>query len=104
MPEFLINMLCGCFGAAMYAIPVYLGAMRQVPPEKYAWVALAFSICVGTVTPRLLIPTLASRWPFLVVPEPYPLALGIGLAINPLTPILLRRALAVAETFSGPKK
>jgi hypothetical protein len=89
----------------MYGIPVFIAAIRQVPPERFAWLSLSFSMLVGAVAPRLLIPTLAARWPWLIVPEAYPLALGLGLAINPLTPILLRRAMAVAETFNtGAKK
>jgi len=90
--------LCGLIGALMYSFPVLIAALKSVPPGRFAWTSMAFSVIVGASCAPIFVPLLGSWKPFLVQPEPYPLALGVGLAINPLTHIVLRRVLAVAET------
>jgi hypothetical protein len=97
MPEFLVLSLCGLIGALMYSFPVLIAALKAVPPGRFAWTSMTFSVVVGAACAPIFVPLLGAWKPFLVQPEPYPLALGIGLAINPLTPIVLRRVLAVAE-------
>lgn len=105
MPEFLILALCGALGASMYAFPILIKALTAVPPGKFAWLSLAFSIIVGASTAPIMVPLLGNRWAFLIVPEPYPLAVGIGLAINPLAPIIIRKLTSWAEGYNiGPKK
>jgi hypothetical protein len=91
MPEYVWLALCGALGAALYGFPVFMAALNSVPPARFAWASLAFSIAVGALSTPLLVPTLGNRWPWLLVPEPYPLAIGIGLAVNPIAPILVRK-------------
>lgn len=92
--------LFGAFGALLYSFPVYLAAASTTPPGRFALVILAFSVVVGAVVGPVLVPMLGNWKPWLVTPEPYPLALGIGLAINPLMPIIIRRLTKYAEAFN----
>lgn len=105
MPEFLALALCGALGASLYAFPILIKALSAVPPGKFAWVSLAFSVIVGAMSAPILVPFLGGRWNFLIVPEPYPLAVGIGLAINPLAPILVDKLTRWADGYQiGSKK
>ncbi len=99
MTEKLLLAVCGAFGALLYGFPLYIAAMRATPPVKLAWAVLLFSVSVGLVGAPLLVPLLGHKWPFLVVPEPYPLAVGIGLAINPLAPILVKKLTSWADAY-----
>lgn len=104
MPEFLVLALCGALGASMYAFPILIKALTAIPPGRFAWLSLAFSVIVGACSAPILTPFLGNRWDFLISPEPYPLAVGIGLAINPIAPIVVNRLTKWAEGFNiGPK-
>ncbi len=92
--------LFGALGALIYAFPVYLAAVSTVPPGKFALVAMVFAVFVGGVLAPVLVPLLGHRWPFLVQPEPYPLAVVIGLACNPVMPIFMRKLTGWAESFN----
>lgn len=99
MPEFLLLALCGGMGALLYSFPILIAALKAVPPTQYAWATLAFSVLVGAVVAPILVPMLGNWKPFLVQPEPYPLALGLGLAINPLAPIAIRKLTGWADAY-----
>jgi len=97
--------LLGGVGAAIYAFPMYLAAIQQEPPLRFAVPVLVFSLFVGTMLAPTFVPLLGHRWPFLVDPEPYPLAVAVGLAANPLAPIFVKRLKKWAETYgTGGKK
>lgn len=99
MPTFLTLALCGALGALLYAFPIMIAALKLVPPGRFAWTSMGFSVLVGGLMSPILVPLLGSRWPFLVQPEPYPLAVGIGLAINPLAPIAIKKLTGWADAY-----
>jgi hypothetical protein len=96
----------GAVGALIYSFPMYLAAASSVPPAKFALVIMMFSVFVGAMLAPVLVPLLGHKWNFLVDPEPYPLAVGIGLASNPLMPIFIRKLTGWAESYNpgGPKR
>lgn len=96
----------GGIGALIYAFPMYLAAASSVPPGRFAIAIVFFSVFVGAVIAPVLVPLLGHRWPFLIDPEPYPLAVAVGLASNPLMPIFIRKLTGWAESFNlgGTKK
>lgn len=105
MSQFVFLALCGAFGAMLYGFPIFLAALTSVPPGRFAWVSLGFSVVVGAFSAPILVPLLGSKWDFLVQPEPYPLAVGIGLAVNPIAPILVRKITGFADAYTiGGKK
>lgn len=99
MHDRLFMALCGALGALLYSFPILIAALKSVPPGRFAWTSLAFSVGVGTLSAPILVPMLGARWPFLIAPEPYPLAVGIGLAINPLAPIAVRKLTGWADSY-----
>lgn len=102
MPQtILVFALCGIAGALIYSFPAYLRAISRKPPLEFAMATLLFSLFVGSVSATLFTRLVGYHWPWTVQPEPWPLALVIGLASNPLVPILLRRIEGWAETFGG---
>ena len=99
MPTFIALALCGALGALLYSFPILIAALKSVPPGRFAWTSLGFSVGVGAMMAPILVPLLGSRWSFLVQPEPYPLAVGIGLAINPLAPIAIKKLTGWADAY-----
>ncbi len=91
--------LFGAIGALIYAFPMYLAAAAAVPPGKFAFIVMLFSIATGAILAPLLVPMLGHRWGFLVQPEPYPLAVAVGLLCNPLIPIFVGKIRDWAESF-----
>jgi len=91
--------LFGGIGALIYAFPMYLAAASADPPGKFAFVVLLFSVFTGAVLAPLLVPALGHRWGFLVQPEPFPLAIAVGLVCNPLIPIFVGKIRDWAESF-----
>ena len=89
----------GAVGAFIYAFPLYLTAASAVPPGRFAVAVLTFSVFVGAMIAAALVPLLGARWPFLVDPAPYPLAVGVGLAANPLVPLFVRKVTGWAESY-----
>jgi hypothetical protein len=92
--------LFGGIGALIYSFPMYLASASAVPPGRFAFVVMLFSVFVGAVLSPVLVPLLGHRWPFLVEPEPYPLAVAIGLGANPLMPIFIRKLTGWAEAYN----
>lgn len=90
----------GAVGALIYSFPLYLSALNLVPPGRFALPVLIFSVFVGAVLAPILVPMLGGRWSFLVDPEPYPLAVGIGLGANPLVPIVVRKLTGWADSYN----
>jgi len=97
MPTIVALALCGAAGALTYSFPLYLKALSQVPPGKFALHTMVFSIFVGAICAAVFTRVIGANWTWTVNPEPWPLALVIGLASNPLAPIILRRLEAWAE-------
>ncbi|WP_260597804.1 hypothetical protein [Sphingomonas endolithica] len=97
--------LCGGAGALIYGFPVFLAAIQTDPPTRFALVVLIFSVFVGMIIAPVLVPMLGHQWSFLVSPEPYPLAVAMGLAANPLVPIFVRKMTGWADAYQlGGKK
>lgn len=92
---------CGIAGALTYSFPAYLRAMRKKPPVDFALASLLFSLFVGSVSAVVFTRLIGFHWPWTVEPEPWPLAMVVGLGSNPLAPILLRRLESWAEAFGG---
>ncbi len=92
--------LFGGIGALIYAFPMYLAAASADPPGRFALTVMFFSVFVGAILSPVLVPMLGHRWDFLVQPEPYPLAVGVGLASNPLMPIFIRKLRDWAESYN----
>jgi hypothetical protein len=99
MSDYLLYLLGGV-GALIYAFPMWLAAVSTVPPARFAFTAMLFAVFVGAVLAPALVPLLGHRWPFLVEPEPYPLALAVGLACNPVMPIFVRKLTGWAESYN----
>jgi drug/metabolite transporter (DMT)-like permease len=93
--------LCGLSGALIYSFPCYLQALSHQPPERFAGYTFIFSLFVGSVCAALLTQTIGYHWPWTVKPEPWPLAVVIGLASNPAVPALISRINGFIETFGG---
>lgn len=85
----------------VYSFPVYLKAASKVPPARFALATCIFSILVGGLFAAIFTRIIGFRWPWTVEPEPWPLALVIGLGCNPLVPIFLRKMEKWAEAFEG---
>lgn len=99
MNDFLLYIFGGV-GALIYAFPMYLAAASAEPPGKFAFTVMLFSVFVGGILAPVLVPLLGHRWSFLVDPEPYPLAVAVGLASNPLMPIFIRKLTGWAESYN----
>lgn len=92
--------LCGAAGALTYSFPLYLKAIAEVPPAKFALHRMLFSVFVGAICAVVFTRVLGHNWPWMVTPEPWPLAFVLGLASNPIVPIFLRRVVGWAEDFT----
>lgn len=99
--QFLALALCGAAGAVTYGFPTYIRAKSKVPPLDFALANLLFSLFVGSICAVLFTRVIGFHWPWTTQPEPWPLAMVIGLGSNPLVPIVLKRLEAFAETFGG---
>jgi len=93
--------VCGAAGALMYAFPMYMIAIMKEPPAKFALQILIFSIFVGGFVAPVFTLTLGNvSWlSWMVKPEPYPLALIIGLLSNPFMPVIVRKATEWADSY-----
>lgn len=92
---------CGAAGAAIYSFPLYIKAISKVPPTAYAFPNMIFSIVVGTICAVVFTRVIGYNFPWTVDPEPWPLALIVGLGSNPLVPILVRKLEKWASAFEG---
>lgn len=97
----LLLFICGMAGALTYSFPIYLKAVLAHPPIPLAAVNLAFSLFVGAVCAVIFTKVVGHHWPWTVEPEPWPLAMVIGLGSNPLVPIVLKKLESFAEAFGG---
>lgn len=93
--------LCGLIGALIYSFPAYLKNISRKPPVPFATISLAFSLFVGSVCAALFTRVIGYHWPWTTEPEPFPLAVVIGLASNPLVPHLIRKLEGWVENFGG---
>lgn len=104
MDRYLLLAACGAVGASLYAFPILIAALKAVPPGRFAWTTALFSVIVGAVLAPIFVDPLGAKWPFLVFPKPYPLAVALGLAVNPLTPIFVKKLTQFADRYEiGPK-
>jgi len=97
----LLYAACGAAGAITYAFPLYLKALSKRPPVPHSLPTLIFAVFVGALCAVLFTRVVGYHWEWTVNPEPWPLAMVIGLGSNPLVPIVLRRLEKFAETFGG---
>lgn len=97
----LLLALCGLAGALIYSFPCYLQALSRQPPDRFAGFSFVFSLFVGSVCAALLTTTIGYHWPWTVKPEPWPLAVVIGLASNPAVPTMINRINSFIEAFGG---
>ncbi len=97
----LVFAACGAAGAVTYSFPVYLKAAAKIPPARFALANCLFSIFVGAMCATLFTRIIGYNFEWTVEPEPWPLAMVVGLGSNPLVPILLRKLERWAEMFEG---
>jgi drug/metabolite transporter (DMT)-like permease len=95
---------CGAAGAVTYAFPMMVKALSRTPPEKFAYMNFGFSVFVGSVCAAIFTTIIGFHFPWTTEPEPWPLAMVIGLGSNPLVPILLKKLEKWAGAFEGLKK
>jgi hypothetical protein len=95
--------LCGSAGALTYSFPVLIKGLSRKPPTKFAKVNFFFSVFVGCVCAMIFTRIIGHHFPWTVEPEPWPLAMVIGLGSNPLVPILLQKLEGWANAFEGIK-
>lgn len=98
---YLVLAAVGAAGALVYSFPLYLKAMKQNPPESFALATLFFSVFVGGLFSILLTNFIGYHWSWTVKPEPWPLALVIGLSSNMMVPVVLKKIQDWAEKFEG---
>jgi hypothetical protein len=102
MSQYILSLAaCGAAGALTYSFPAYIKAISKKPPTPFAKSTVAFSLFVGVVCAVVFTRLIGFHWPWTIQPEPWPLAMVIGLGSNPLVPIILRRLENFAETFGG---
>lgn len=99
MVETAILFLLGGAGAMFYAFPVFVAA-RRAGQDGYSFTILCFSIGVGALFGGVLTPWIGARAPWTVDPEPYPLALVLGLLANPLLPRIVDRGTQIFNALS----
>jgi drug/metabolite transporter (DMT)-like permease len=97
----LIFAACGAAGALIYSFPLYLKSVTQEPPLKMALIKCLFSIFVGSICAVVFTRLIGQNFPWTVKPEPWPLALVIGLSSNRLVPVILKKVDGWAEAFEG---
>jgi hypothetical protein len=95
--------LCGAAGATIYSFPIYLKGLKKVPPAEFGIHNLLFSVAVGAVCAAMFTRIIGFNFPWTIDPEPWPLALVVGLGSNPIVPILLRKLEQWANAFEGKK-
>lgn len=101
LENYLAFAACGAAGAMTYSFPIYIKAVSKVPPARFALVNCIFSVFVGAITAALFTKLIGHNWSWTVSPEPWPLAMVIGLGSNPLVPVLLKKLHKWAEAFEG---
>ena len=92
---------CGASGALTYSFPTYIKAVSKTPPVPFAAAVLGFSLFVGSICAVLFTGSIGFHWPWTVQPEPWPLAMVIGLSSNPLVPKVIQRLETWVDTFGG---
>lgn len=103
MQSDLLNALFGALGSIIYAFPVFMTSKTEQSFERSA--NLGYAIFVGAVFGGVLTDAVGAEWQWTVKPTSYPLAVGVGLLANPLTPLIIDRGKAffnlAADVFSG---
>jgi hypothetical protein len=99
----LLQFVFGGVGAIIYGFPLYMTSRKEDTFEAGA--NFMYAVFVGIVFGGVLSPAFGNRWSWLVNPTPYPLAVGLGLLANPLTPLIIDRGKAffnmAADIISG---
>lgn len=99
--QLLILAACGAAGAVTYSFPIYLKGISKNPPVKYALINCLFSVAVGSIFAVVFTRVIGQHFEWTVNPEPWPLALVVGLCSNPLVPIFVQKMQKWAEAFEG---
>lgn len=97
----LIYAACGAVGAFAYTFPVYLKAAAKDPPAKFALANAFFSVFTGVGCALIFTRIIGYHFPWTVQPEPWPLAMVVGLGSNPLVPIIVKKMEKWANAFEG---
>jgi drug/metabolite transporter (DMT)-like permease len=100
---FWIYALCGAAGAFTYSFPLFLKGLGKKPPSAHGGKYLGFAVFVGAIFAAVFTRIVGHHFPWTVEPEPWPLALVIGLCSNPVVPVIVSKAKGWAETFEGVK-
>jgi hypothetical protein len=93
----------GGVGAIIYGFPMFMASRKEDRFEAGA--NFVYAVFVGVVFGGLLTPGIGHSWHWLVTPTPFPLAVGLGLLANPVTPLIIDRGKAffnlAADMLSG---
>jgi succinate-acetate transporter protein len=99
----IINFLFGGIGAIIYGFPLYMTARKEDTFEATAM--FVYSVFVGIIFGGVLAPWIGYSAKWLVTPTAFPLAVGLGLLANPVTPLIIDRGKAffnlAADMLSG---
>lgn len=95
--------LCGAAGALTYSFPVFIKSLSRVPPTPFALLNLVFAVFVGAVFAAFFTRIVGYHFPWTIKPEPWPLAMVVGLCSNPIVPVIIRKVQNWAEAFEGKK-
>jgi drug/metabolite transporter (DMT)-like permease len=101
MQTLLTFALCGAAGAVAYSFPNYLKGILKTPPVRLALISFLFSVFLGSISAVLFTRFIGFHFPWTVKPEPWPLAMVVGLCSNRVVPVIIRKTEAWAESFEG---
>jgi hypothetical protein len=105
MLQDIFSALFGGVGAIIYGFPVYMASRKadDVPFESAA--NFAYAVFVGAVFGGVLPSAIGGHFKWAIQPTPFPLAVGLGLLANPVTPLIIERGKAffnlAADLLSG---
>lgn len=88
----ILQFVFGGIGAIIYGFPLYMTSRKEDGFDAGA--NFAYAVFVGIIFGGLLAPVFGHSWKWLVNPTPYPLAVGLGLLANPITPLIIERGKA----------
>lgn len=104
MLEDVVSAVFGGVGAIIYGFPVFMASRKtDVPFEAAA--NFVYAVFVGAVFGGVLPSAVGKNFAWAIDPTPYPLAVGLGLLANPVTPLIIDRGKAffnlAADLLSG---
>lgn len=98
-----LNFLFGGIGAVIYGFPTYMTARDESTFKAGAH--FVYAVFVGVIFGGVLTPAIGHRFAWIAEPTSYPVAVGLGLLANPVTPVIIDRGKAffnlAADLLSG---